>query len=173
MNSAVVALGFALSLALGACERSDERGTPGEVARRIETELERNGVDGVEVSIHERTATLRGLVASPSERALSEAVAMRSGAPHVTRVENHVAVARPPVLTSASNEGRAAAQIEMHARSLGLQDVRVTVERGAFVIHGPVPLGTHDDLMRIAVEEAPDGYHVVDQTRVEEPRVAQ
>src|SRR5688500_8115421 len=168
MKSAMVALGVGLSLALGACGRTDERGTPGEVARRIETELERNGVDGVEVSIHERTATLRGLVASPSHRALSETVAARSGAPHVTRVENYVEVARPPVLTSASDESRAAAQIETRARSLGLPEVRVSVEHGAFVIHGPVPLGSHDDLMRIAVDEAPDGYHVVDQTRVEQ-----
>lgn len=161
-----VSLAFVLMVALGACDRRrDDRGAEAEVARHVEVELRRSGVDGVEVDVHGEVVRLRGMVATPSERARAELVAKRSSG--VMRVDNQVDVAEMPVLTSASNEARAAAQIESRARDLGVRGLRVVVEQGAFVVHGVVPLAKHDDVMRMAAEEMPAGYHVVDRTRVE------
>jgi osmotically-inducible protein OsmY len=159
-------LAFALAVALAGCDRHrDDRGAAAELAGHVEIELHRSGIDGVEVAVDGDVFRLRGMVANPSERARAVHVAKRSSG--VRRVDNQVAVAQTPVLTSASVEGRAAAEIESRARAAGIGEVRVVVEQGAFVVHGAVPLAKHDDLMRIAVEEAPSGYHVVDRTGVE------
>ncbi len=145
-----------------ACGRREDQGAAATTAAAIETELQRNGIDGIEVTMNGDMAVLSGIVASEPDRMRAEEIARRR--PGVANIQNRLAVRQPPVLTSADDDARTAARLESVLAGRGMRGLHVAITNQEVVITGELPRERRDEMRSIVGRELPTGHRIVDRT---------